>query len=200
MANWKRPGRKILLASQSPRRKEILGLMGFTFESVVPDVPNENSYLDATDIERSIQRLAFAKAQSVAQGHPGALVLGADTIVYCERAILGKPRDAAQARDMLHRIKGRAHMVYSGIALVCAEDDFSQTAVEKTTVVVRAIEDPEIEEYLDDRGYLDKAGAYAIQGSAMVFISRIDGCYYNVVGLPIEKTISLFNAYVSRKE
>jgi septum formation protein len=199
-ADWKRPGRKILLASQSPRRREILGQMGFAFESVPPDVSDEHSYLDANDIKRSIQRLAYAKARSVAGGNPEALVVGADTVVYCEGAILGKPHDAAEARDMLHHLRGRSHAVYSGVALVCEEDRFSQTAVEKTIVVVRAIEDREIEEYIEERDYLDKAGAYAIQESAMVFISRIEGCFYNVVGLPIEKTISLFKAYVRRKE
>jgi septum formation protein len=177
-----------------------MGKMGFTFESALPDVADEQTYLDGNDIEGSIQRLAHAKARSVAEKNPGALVLGADTIVYCEGAILGKPRDGAEGREMLHRLKGRAHTVYSGVALLCEDDRFSLTAVEKTIVVVRAIEDLEIEEYIDGRGYLDKAGAYAIQDRAMVFISRIDGCYYNVVGLPIEKTISLFKAYVKRKE
>ena len=174
--------------------------IGFTFEPVAPDVSDEHTYLDANDMDGSIQRLACAKARSVARGNPEALVFGADTVVYCERTILGKPRDGAEARDMLHRLKGRAHTVYSGIALICEEDRFSQTAVEKTVVFVRAMENREIEEYIEKRSYLDKAGAYAIQGSAMVFISRIDGCFYNVVGLPVDKTISLFKAYVRRKE
>ena len=174
--------------------------MGFTFEPVVPNVPDEDSFLDANDIERSIQRLAFSKAQSVARGHPEALVLGADTIVYCKMTILGKPRDAAEARGMLDLLKGRSHVVYSGVALVCEDDHFSETAVEKTIVVMRNIDDREIAEYIDTRDYQDKAGAYAIQGTAMAFISRIEGCYYNVVGLPLDKTISLFKAYLSRKE
>jgi len=199
-SDWKRPGRKILLASQSPRRKAIMGRMGFTFEAIVPNVPDENSFLDANDIECSIQRLACAKAQSVAKDNPEALVFGADTIVYCEKRILGKPEDATQARGMLYLLKGRPHVVYSGIALVCEGDRFLQSAVEKTIVVVRNIDDGEITEYLDSMDYLDKAGAYAIQGSAMIFVSRIEGCFYNVVGLPIEKTISLFKAYLSRKE
>jgi septum formation protein len=177
-----------------------MGQMGFTFESVVPNVPDENSFLDANDLECSIQRLACAKAQSVASENPEALVFGADTIVYCERKILGKPGDAAHARDMLNLLRGRPHVVYSGIALVCEGDRFSRSAVEKTIVVVRDIDDSEITEYIDAKAYLDKAGAYAIQGSAMVFVSRIEGCFYNVVGLPIEKTISLFKAYLSRKE
>jgi septum formation protein len=198
--DWKKPGRKILLASRSPRRREIMGQMGLTFESVVPHVPDEDSFLDVNDIERSIQRLACAKAESVAIHHPGALVLGADTIVYCERTILGKPRDEAHARSMLELIKGKPHAVYSGIALVCEDDHFSRSAVEKTIVVIRGFDDREMTEYIDSRAYEDKAGAYAIQGSAMVFVSRIEGCFYNVVGLPIDKTISLFQAYLSRKE
>jgi len=177
-----------------------MGQMGFAFEPVVPNVPDEDSFLDANDIEPSIRRLAFAKAESVAKGNPGALVLGADTIVRCGTAVLGKPRDAVHARGMLDLLKGRPHMVYSGIALVCVDARFSESAVEKTTVFVRDIDDHEMTEYIDSTDYRDKAGAYAIQGRAMVFISRIEGCFYNVVGLPIEKTISLFKAYLSRKD
>ena len=174
--------------------------MGFSFEPVVPKLSKEDSFLDVNDIERSIQHLALAKAQSVARGHPKALVIGADTIVYCQKAILGKPRDAIEARDMLDLLNGKSHAVYSGIALVCEEEKFSESAVEKTIVTLRNIGDREIAEYIDATEYRDKAGAYAIQGRAMVFVSRIEGCFFNVVGLPIDKTISLFMAYLNRKE
>ncbi len=177
-----------------------MGKMGFVFDAVVPDVQDENAFLDAGDIEGSIRLLACAKAGSVARGNPDALVVGADTIVYCERTILGKPRDAVDARGMLNLLKGRPHTVYSGVSLVCADARFSKSAVEKTTVFMRDFDDSEITEYIDSTAYLDKAGAYAIQESAMVFISRIEGCFFNVVGLPIEKTISLFKAYLSRKD
>jgi septum formation protein len=177
-----------------------MGRMGFAFNIVIPDVNDENAFLDVNDVEGSIQRLARAKAESVAKDNPEALVLGADTVVYCERTILGKPSDALEARGMINLLKGRPHAVYSGVSLVCGDAHFSESAAEKTIVVVRDIDDSEITEYIDSAAYQDKAGAYAIQESAMAFISRIEGCYYNVVGLPIDKTISLFKAYLSRKD
>jgi septum formation protein len=171
--------------------------MGFTFEAVVPDVSDESAFFDVNDVEGSIRRLAAAKAQSVAAGNPGAIVLGADTIVFGGGRILGKPRDADEARSMLAMLRGRPHIVFSGIALICGDARFSESAVEKTTVIFRDFDDDELSEYIGSASYLDKAGAYAIQENAMTFISRIEGCYYNVVGLPIEKTISLFKAYLT---
>jgi septum formation protein len=197
---WRNPGRKILLASQSPRRREILGKMGFSFESVKPDVGDEGSFLDVNDVECSLKRLAMAKARSVAVQNPGALILGADTIVYCEGAILGKPRNGEEAAAMLRLLKGKSHLVYTGIALMGEEDRFSESDVETTKVFFRDIDEGEIVGYIDAMDYRDKAGAYAIQGSAMIFISKIEGCFYNVVGLPIQKTISLFKAFLRRKE
>ena len=198
--DWKNPGRRIILASRSPRRSAILKQMGVAFESLGPEVPDEEKYLDAKALRSSVQELACAKAQSVSVRYRDALVLGADTIVICENKVLGKPKTGAQAFDMLRGLSGKLHSVLTGVALVCGESEFVQTDSEETIVFFRDIPDREITAYIDSQEYHDKAGAYGIQGRALVFVRKIEGCYYNVVGLPIYKTISLFNAYMTRKE
>jgi MAF protein len=174
--------------------------MGFSFETIDPAVTDEEKYLDTKALRRSVQGLALAKAQSVSVRHRDALVLGADTIVVCGKKVFGKPETVAQAFDMLRGLSGKPHTVLTGVALVCEESGFVQSDIEKTKVFFRDIPDHEIATYIDSKEYYDKAGAYGIQGSALVFVSRIEGCFYNVVGLPIVKTISLFNAYMTRKE
>jgi septum formation protein len=174
--------------------------MGFSFKSIGPAVADEGKYLDANALERSLQDLACAKAKSVSPGYREALVLGADTVVVCDNNVLGKPESEAQAFDMLTVLSGRSHSVFTGVALVCEDAGFIQSAIEETIVFFREIPDREIAAYIETKEYCDKAGAYGIQGSALVFVSKIEGCFYNVVGLPVFKTISLFNAYVTRKE
>ena len=198
--NWKNPGRRIVLASQSPRRSALLRQMGVSFESIGPAVPDEEKYLDTKTLRRSVQDLAFAKAQSVSVRHCDALVLGADTIVVSGQKVLGKPKNEAQAFDMLRSLSGKSHSVFTGVALICEETGFAQSDIEETIVFFRDIPDREITAYIDSQEYHDKAGAYGIQGKALVFVSKIEGCFYNVVGLPVFKTISLFNAYMTRKE
>lgn len=197
MITWQQPGRPLLLASQSPRRKQILAQMGFAFDTVLPDAINEAAFLDPLNIKRSLRKLAAAKAATVADRHPGSLVLGADTIVVKDRMVLGKPKDPADAADMLSMLSGSKHRVMTGIALVCRERSFLTIAVASTDVFFRKITKNEIDDYLKSNEYRDKAGAYAIQGKALIFISRINGCYYNVVGLPVFETISLFEKFTT---
>jgi len=198
--DWKRPDRLVVLASRSPRRSALLKQMGMSFETAHPAVESEEEYLDVKDVRRSVRELARAKARSVSATRPEALVLGADTVVVHAGAILGKPESKARALEMLEALSGKLHMVVSGVALVCEACGFALTAAEITAVRFRELTRQEIAEYLAGNDYADKAGAYGIQGSAMVFVRKIDGCYYNVVGLPVAKTISLFNAYVTRKD
>ena len=138
--DWQKPGRRVLLASRSPRRSDLLRRMGFSFDVVAPDVDDELAFLDKDDIRGSLQRLAREKTKGAAARHPDALVLGADTIVVCGGSILGKPRGAADARAMLNRLKGRRHFVYSAVALACGEDGFFKSRVEKTRVFFRDID------------------------------------------------------------
>ena len=174
--------------------------MGLTFETVPGGPIDERAYIDDADLEGSLGRLAIAKALSVAGKCPEAVVLAADTIVVCDKRVLGKPADRGEARRMLEKLAGRRHTVMTGVALVCREDDFSQSTIVTTDVWFREVSTGEIEWYLDSGEAFDKAGAYGIQGKAMIFIDKIEGCYYNVVGLPVRGTIDLFKAFIARKE
>lgn len=200
MTNWLNPGKTVILASGSPRRKQILSLMGFSFKTIVPAEINEESYLDSGHLNESLQKLAIIKAKRVSENNPEALVLSADTVVVNNSVILGKPADYDNAFQMLKDLSGKKHRVITGVALLCAKENFCRTNAVSTDVYFRNISDQEIEQYLSFPEYQDKAGSYAIQGKAMIFIDRIDGCYYNVVGLPVSGTINLFNEFIFRKE
>jgi septum formation protein len=195
MLTWQNPGKPLILASQSPRRREILENMGLAFTAVPPAALDEGAFINHADLRASLEKLARAKAESVADRHSEALVLGADTVVVKDSHVLGKPADSAEAGSMLKILSGSCHQVLTGVALVCRRESFIASVVACTDVFFRKISDAEIEEYLDYGEYCDKAGAYAIQGRAMIFIERIAGCYYNVVGLPVAETIALLSAY-----
>jgi septum formation protein len=172
----------LILASQSPRRRELLA---------AADVP---FIVDAADIDESrlpdeppaayVERVARAKALAVARRHPQTTVLGADTIVVVDGDVLGKPSDAADARRMLAHLSGRSHQVMTAVAVAHHTSLFS--AVETTTVVMRDITLGEIEVYVAGGEPMDKAGAYAIQGGAGAFVAEVRGSYDNVVGLPVD--------------
>lgn len=200
MINWQKQDRSIILASGSPRRKTILEQMGFNFEIIKPESIDENSYLDCNDLRGSIQRLAAVKTEMVARNHPDMLILGADTIVAKDHRVMGKPVDRDDAFAMLRFLSGSKHTVITGIALECVTERFLKTSVNCTEVFFRDISDCEINHYLSSDEYKDKAGAYAIQGNAMIFVEKIVGCYYNVVGLPVTNTINLFKDFIDRKE
>jgi septum formation protein len=200
MDTWQRPGRNIILASGSPRRKELLARMGLIFDTITGAPIDEQAFVDAADLNGSLERLAIAKAADVAQRFPGAVVLSADTIVVSEGRVLGKPVDRSDARSMLEALSGRRHNVMTGVALTCTAASFIRSVVVSTDVVFRALCTDEIEWYLDSGEPFDKAGSYGIQGKAMIFVDKIEGCFYNVVGLPISGTIDLFKAFTARKE
>ena len=200
MPTWQNPGKPLILASQSPRRREILTNMGLTFTTVSPATIDENAFINRADLRASLEKLARAKAESVADLHPEALVLGADTVVVKDNHVLGKPADRAEAETMLKTLSGACHQVLTGVALVCRSSLFIASAVACTDVFFRMITSAEIEAYLNHDEFRDKAGAYAIQGRAMIFIERIAGCYYNVVGLPVAETISLLSAHIRGRE
>jgi septum formation protein len=172
--------------------------MGLRFETAIPMVADEGKYLCAGRLSASLLTLADAKAASVAQAHPDALVLGADTVVVLGKKVFGKPKDASDARTMIVHLSGKSHTVLTAVALVCQECSFSAGAVAATKVVFRTVPRDELDAYLAGGDWHDKAGAYAIQGNAMVFVDRIEGCYYNVVGLPVRTTIDCFTDYASR--
>jgi len=194
-------GLRMILASASPRRRELLAQAGFTFTIDAADVDESTRAGEAADAY--VERLAVAKAQTVFarhstvlhpthRGEQGALiVLGADTSVVLGDEILGKPTDADDARRMLQRLFGRTHSVLTGMAVVTRAGVVS--AVESTEVVFANISDAELDAYCATAEPLDKAGAYGIQGYAARWIPRIDGCYFNVMGLPIARVVRLID-------
>jgi septum formation protein len=184
----------LILASASPRRHELLAQAGLKF-TAVPANLNEDLLPDEA-AAAYVQRLAEEKAQAVWNAHRSTdaldeplLVLGADTCVVCDGHILGKPTDAADARRMLELLSGRTHAVLTGLAVVMGQKVVRD--LEITQVTFNSIDDAEIAQYIASGEPLDKAGAYAIQGYAARWIPRIEGCYFNVVGLPIARTIAL---------
>jgi septum formation protein len=195
---WSRLDKPLVLASSSPRRREILSKMGVSFSVCEPRVEDEARFLMDPPFATSLRSLALAKADSVARQRPDALVLAADTVVCAGERVMGKPATRDEARSMIRRLSGRAHEVHSGVALVCADRGFSKTGSSCTRVFFRDVAPEEIELYLDTQEHVDKAGAYAIQGRAMSFVEKIEGCFYNVVGLPVSETIRLLTAYTER--
>ncbi|MEO8736670.1 MAG: Maf family protein [Edaphobacter sp.] len=184
----------LILASASPRRRELLAQAALTFTVESADL-NEDLLPDEA-AAAYVQRLAVEKAQAIWNRHqateaPGdpLIVLGADTAVVSEGNILGKPANAADARRMLELLSGRTHAVLTGLAAVTRKGVISE--VEITQVTFNVLKDEEITDYIASSEPLDKAGAYAIQGYAARWIPRIEGCYFNVVGLPIARTIAL---------
>jgi len=177
---------KLILASGSPRRAEILRAAGIAFtvlSSAVDETPLPGE--TATDM---VRRLAEAKAELVAARAVGpAIVIAADTVVALDGAVMGKPRTSDDARHMLEKLSGRTHSVITGVALVRLPDVERREFTEITQVHFTALSDEEIVSYLSSGEPFDKAGAYAIQGVAGRFIPRIDGCYFNVVGLPLAR-------------
>ncbi len=177
---------KLILASASTRRAEILHAAGFSF-SILSSAIDETPY-PGESAHDLVQRLAVAKAELVAARAAGsAIVIGADTEVTLEGHIFGKPRSTDDARQMLEKLSGRTHAVVTGVALIRLPDAERRTFVESTLVHFAQLTAEEITRYLATGEPHDKAGAYAIQGRAGRFIPRIEGDYFNVVGLPIAR-------------
>ena len=183
----------LILASRSPRRAELLCAAGIVFEVVAADVDETPRAFETP--AAYVERLAIAKARAVHALCSGARVLGADTTVTIDGEILGKPTDEADAARMLRLLRGRAHDVHTGVALVSAAG--VQSAVDTTRVWFDAMTDEDIRWYVGTGEPMDRAGAYAIQGFASRFIPRIEGSYSNVVGLPVALVSSILNQDLS---
>lgn len=174
--------RPVVLASGSPRRRELLGQMGIEDFEVLP-AQGEETAPEGLAPDALVARLALQKAREVAALRPEATVIGADTVVALDGRMLGKPSDEEEAREMLSALSGRRHQVYTGMAVLSGGQVF--THVECTQVEFRPLTAEEIAAYVATGESMDKAGAYGIQGRACVFIRGIQGDYYNVVGLPV---------------
>lgn len=181
---------RLLLASASPRRAELLAAAGYEFDIDPVDV--DESQHDGEAPLLHVDRLARLKAATAALRHPHRVVVGADTIVTIDGDVLGKPRDPVEAHRMLQMLSGRAHEVLTAVAVVLRGD--IQSHVERTTVWFTPMADADIRWYVETGEPMDKAGGYAIQGRAARFIPRIEGSYSNVVGLPIATLTRLLEA------
>ncbi|MGN0291582.1 MAG: Maf family protein [Lachnospiraceae bacterium] len=174
---------EIILASASPRRKELLEQIGMEF-TVIPAKGEE--HITKKEPEEVVMELSLQKAEEVAKRvSREAFVIGADTVVAYQGKILGKPKDEEDAYKMLQELSGNIHEVYTGVTLIDNKRNKVHTFYEKTSVAMYSIEDEEIRSYIATKEPMDKAGAYAIQGIGAKFIKRIEGDYCNVVGLPI---------------
>lgn len=181
----------IVLASQSPRRAELLGRLGLDFDRRPADV--DESYLDHETPEGHAERLARDKALAVAGDRPGALTIGSDTIVLVDGDVLGKPRSDGEAVEMLLRLSGREHYVHTGIAVAHAGD--VQSGLERVRVRFRKLDRDLCQRYVDTREPMDKAGAYGIQGFGSAIVQGIEGDYFAVMGLPIVRMLGLIERF-----
>jgi septum formation protein len=176
----------IILASSSPRRQQLLRQIGATFTTISPDI--DEIALDGELPADIVERLSLEKARAVTPGVSAGVVLGSDTIVTLGSEVLGKPADPEEARSMLRRLSGHTHVVFTGFALLDIDSGREVVGHERTAVTFRALEEEEIERYVNGGSPMDKAGAYGIQDDfGAVFIERIEGDYYTVVGLPLAR-------------
>ncbi|MDR3744831.1 MAG: Maf family protein [Acidobacteriaceae bacterium] len=196
---------RLILASGSPRRRELLSQAGYVFAVEAADV--DESQREGEEAGAYVLRLAEEKAQAVyarivsvinAEEASGVIVLGADTSVVLGEEVLGKPVDADDARRMLRKLSARTHRVLTGVAAVSRCGTISE--IETTEVLFAQISEPELEVYCATAEPLDKAGAYGIQGYAARWIPRINGCYFNVMGLPIARTVRMIEEVRARCE
>ncbi len=177
----------LILASASPRRRDLLSNLGLTFEVVPADV--DESFSTEEFPYDLVQRLSAAKAEAVAQRYPDALVLAADTVVVYLEEILGKPKDADENRAFLQLLSRHTHEVYTGHTLLLGERRAER--VIQTAVRFRGLSEGELERYVATGEGLDKAGGYAIQGYGSALVSEVRGCYFNVVGLSVPNVVEM---------
>ena len=183
---------RIILASKSPRRKELLELLKIPFEIIVSDIDEQIDY--DNDLVKEIEKLSYQKANAVFRDHPDALVIGSDTIVKIGNDVLGKPHSVEEAKQMLRELSDNTHEVVTGVTILCKEN--AETFSSVARVSFYPLSEEEIEEYVSTNEPMDKAGAYAIQGDAAKFIRCIEGDYYTIVGLPIAELYHRLKKYL----
>ena len=173
---------RVILASQSPRRRELLTLVGITHEVRPADI--DETYLAGEKPAAHAERLARGKCAVIAEREPGALVIGSDTIVVVDGDVLGKPTNEGDAAHMLRRLSGRSHIVVTAVAVAWRGE--TRSAVEEVNVTFHSLSDDDIAAYIATREPMDKAGAYGIQGYGATIVERVDGDYFAVMGLPLQ--------------
>ncbi len=174
---------KIILASASPRRAELMNVITNDFSVIVSDV-NESEIVHENHAQLALL-LAKAKCEAVEKGHKGDIVIGADTVVSCNGEVFGKPKDKPDAKRMLLAMSANVHLVHTGVFI--KKGDEEKQIISTTKVEFAKLSDAEIEGYISTKEPYDKAGGYGIQGRAALFITAIEGCYYNVMGFPVSE-------------
>lgn len=177
---------RIILASGSPRRKQLLGVLNLNFNIILPDV-DESLYVSEGSPEAYCSLLAGLKADNVSKNNSESLVIGADTIVVIGDKIIGKPSDKADAVQMLKGLSGNTHTVHTAVALRMPSQQINTSFVESTQVTFRDLSEKTINYYIDNHAPYDKAGSYGIQDYSAIFVKSITGCYHNVMGFPISR-------------
>lgn len=180
---------RLILASTSPRRRELLALLQIPFETMVPTFVEELQ--PDLQPDQLVSLYAEGKARSCAEQFPDALVLGSDTVITLDHDLVGKPKDANDARAILWRLRGREHRVLTGVALVSAPDGVREIGIEEVRVWMRPYSREEMEQYVLSGECRDKAGAYAIQGAGGDLVQRIEGDFTATVGLPLRRVITM---------
>ena len=180
-----------ILASNSPRRKEILNQIGINFK-IIPSQVNEHSNLDYSP-NKFAEYWSIVKTQKVSKMFQNDIIIGADTIVCINNKILGKPSNKKDSVKMLNKLSGSTHKVITGVSIACYKENILKTFSETTKVVVKNIPKDQINYYVNNFKTSDKAGSYGIQDFFSVWIEKINGCYYNVMGLPISKFYYNYN-------
>jgi septum formation protein len=187
----------IILASRSPRRIHLLHQIGLSF--TVQESGVDEHIPDGIAPEEVVRRLSLEKASRVAERLHDGIVIGADTIVVLDGKILGKPSSKGEAISMLSKLGGRTHTVFTGFAMIDVESQKSYVDYEKTEVTFRGLSNEEIESYVESGSPMDKAGAYGIQDDyGAVFVERINGCFYTVVGFPLSKFYTSWNMFLEQ--
>ena len=186
--------KKIILASSSPQRKKLLKHLGIKF-SICPSRVKEIQKIQTTCADL-VMKNAFLKARDVASRKKEGIVIGADSLVYLEgKKVIGKPRDLKEAKKNLKMLFHRPSWVYTGVALIDARTQKKMIAYEKTKIYMSPLTDGEIDRYHSHVSPLDKAGGFDIEGKGSMFIRRIEGCYFNVIGLPLSKLCSMLKEF-----
>jgi septum formation protein len=179
---------RIILASQSPRRADLMRMLALEFAILPADI--DETYLQHEAAPAHAQRLAREKALVIAEKHPDALVVGSDTVVVIDRSVLGKPKDDDEAVSMLMRLQGRTHRVATGIAVAQGDECIAETEIVR--VKFRSFDEMVAREYIATREPMDKAGAYGIQGYGASLVESVHGDYFAVMGLPVQRMIRMF--------
>jgi septum formation protein len=187
-----------ILASASPRRSELLRMVGFPFE-VIPSQVAEIYHDHLTPIEYVLQN-ARKKGEAVAMAYPQSVVIAADTVVVLKGELLEKPKDKPHARQLLQKLSGQMHQVYTGFGLINKAGNKILLEYEKTDVTFRQLSNHMIEWYLETDEPYDKAGAYGAQGKGALLIASVHGCYFNVIGLPLSKFFQVLNKFLNKMQ